>query len=161
MSDVTDLIDCYISAWNEGDAERRQKLIARTWTPDARYVDPMLESEGHAGIDGMIRSVQARFPEHRFRRTSEVEAHPGAVLVKNTLIALTAVECLTTRRAVSRNTRRQNLHEPDVDAYSTPRERRTLNVLRRIESRQFTEVGHHRRRRWSLPAAGAVSAREY
>ena len=36
MSDVTDLIDCYISAWNEGDAECRQKLIARTWTPDAR-----------------------------------------------------------------------------------------------------------------------------
>ena len=75
MSDVTDLIDCYISAWNEGDAERRQKLIAQAWTPDACYVDPMLESEGHAGIDGMIRSVQARFPEHRFRRTSEVEAH--------------------------------------------------------------------------------------
>jgi len=75
MSYVTDLIDCYIQAWNEGDAERRQSLIARTWTPDARYVDPMLESEGHAGIDGMIVSVQARFPDHRFRRTSEVEEH--------------------------------------------------------------------------------------
>ncbi len=45
------------------------------WTPDARYVDPMLESEGHAGIDGMIVSVQGRFPDHRFRRTSEVEEH--------------------------------------------------------------------------------------
>ena len=75
MSYATDLIDCYIQAWNEGDAERRQSLIARTWTPDARYVDPMLESEGHAGIDGMIVSIQARFPDHRFRRTSEVEEH--------------------------------------------------------------------------------------
>ena len=75
MSYVTDLIDCYIQAWNEGDTDRRQRLIARTWTPDARYVDPMLESEGHAGIDGMIVSVQARLPDHRFRRTSEVEEH--------------------------------------------------------------------------------------
>jgi hypothetical protein len=75
MSYVTDLIDCYIQAWNEGDAERRRNLIARTWTPDARYIDPLLEGEGHGGIDGMIESVQARFPDHRFRRTSEVEEH--------------------------------------------------------------------------------------
>ena len=35
----------------------------------------MLEGEGHAGIDGMVRSVQDRFPGHRFHRTGDVEAH--------------------------------------------------------------------------------------
>jgi hypothetical protein len=49
----------------------------------------------------------------------------------------------------------------DADAQFPPRERRTLNVLRRIEARQFTETGHQRRRRWFLPAAGTVSVQEY
>jgi hypothetical protein len=50
---------------------------------------------------------------------------------------LPAVECLTTGRVVSRNIRHQNLYGLTL----TPRERWTLNVLRRIEARQFTEVG--------------------
>ena len=75
MSNHTDLVDRYIAAWNETDAARRRALIERTWTETATYLDPMLESERQAGIDTMIQQVQTRFPGHRFRRTSEVDAH--------------------------------------------------------------------------------------
>jgi hypothetical protein len=79
MSTVTQLIDQYIAMWNETDGERRRKLIAQVWTPDASYVDPMLQAEGHTGIDTMVAQVHARFPGYRFRRTSDVDAHHDRV----------------------------------------------------------------------------------
>lgn len=80
MSDpASDLIDRYIAAWNEADAGRRRDLIARTWTDDATYVDPLMRGDGAAGIDAMIAGVQARFPGWRFARTGTVDAHGDRV----------------------------------------------------------------------------------
>src|SRR5262249_49052153 len=79
MDNLTELIDRYIAMWNETDAERRRALIAQTWTEDARYVDPVLEAEGRAGIDTMVSGVHERFPGHRFRRTGDPDAHHGRV----------------------------------------------------------------------------------
>jgi hypothetical protein len=79
MNTLTDLIDRYIATWNETDAPRRRALIADTWSEGASYVDPMLEGQGHDGIDTMIVAVQERFPGHRFRRTGEVESHHDRV----------------------------------------------------------------------------------
>jgi hypothetical protein len=75
MSNVTELIDRYIAMWNETDAERRRDLIAKTWTKTGSYLDPVMQGEGPAGLDAMVRGVQERFPGHKFRRTSEVDSH--------------------------------------------------------------------------------------
>jgi hypothetical protein len=79
MSTYTDLVDQYLAMWNETDGERRRDLIARTWTESASYVDPMLRADGHAAIDAMVQGVHERFPGHRFRRTSDVDAHHDCV----------------------------------------------------------------------------------
>jgi SnoaL-like domain len=79
MNDVTELIDRFIAMWNETDAERRHALIARTWTEDATFLDPVAQGEGRAGIDAIIRGVQERFPGHRLRRTSGPDAHHDRV----------------------------------------------------------------------------------
>jgi hypothetical protein len=72
---VTELVDRYIDMWNETDAERRRALIVRTWTPTGAYVDPLMEAAGPEQISAMVEGVQARFPEARFSRTSDVDAH--------------------------------------------------------------------------------------
>ena len=77
MSEHTDLIDRYFAAWNATDAAERRALIAETYAEQARYLDPLLQGEGRDGIDAMIASVHERFPGHRFRRTSGVDAHNG------------------------------------------------------------------------------------
>jgi hypothetical protein len=79
MSNFTDLVDRYIAIWNEADNERRRELIARTWTEDSTYLDPLMRGEGRGGIDDMIRGVQAKFPGLLFRRTSDVDAHNDRV----------------------------------------------------------------------------------
>jgi hypothetical protein len=75
MTDPTELADRYIACWNEANPARRQVLIAQTWSGDASYLDPVMQGEGQEAIDALIRGVQERFPGHRFRRTSKVDAH--------------------------------------------------------------------------------------
>ena len=75
MSDVDATIDTYLQLLNETDAERRAALVERVWTPDARWVDPPLESEGHTGISDMVAGIHEHFPGHRFRRVSGIDTH--------------------------------------------------------------------------------------
>lgn len=79
MSDVTAVVDTYLAMWNESDAARRAQHIERAWTRDARYVDPLLEAEGYAGLDQIVTGVQTKFPRHRFRRASGVDVHHDRV----------------------------------------------------------------------------------
>jgi len=79
MDELNELIDRYVTMWNETDAERRRALIARIWTEDARHVDPVLDAKGQAGIDEMICGVHQRFPGHRVRRTGNPDAHHDRV----------------------------------------------------------------------------------
>src|SRR3954447_22601832 len=60
-TDVANVVDTYLAAWNETDADRRRELIAQTWTDDASYVDPHMAGEGPDGIDAMVAAVQERF----------------------------------------------------------------------------------------------------
>lgn len=79
MSDTNNLVDRYIDIWNETDPARRRTLIEKTWTEDARYLDPLLQGDGHDGIAAMIQAVQEKYPGHRFTRTSDVDGHNGRV----------------------------------------------------------------------------------
>jgi hypothetical protein len=79
MTDTVKLVDRYIAMWNADDANDRRDLVAGTWTEGGHYVDPLMEGQGHAGIDAMVAGVQERFPGHKFTRTSEVDTHNGCV----------------------------------------------------------------------------------
>ena len=74
MSEFNDLVDRYIDVWNEPDADKRQTLIARTFTEGAHFIDPIQEAEGQAGIDTLVGGVQAKFPGYRFRLAGAVDA---------------------------------------------------------------------------------------
>src|SRR5260370_7380861 len=75
MSDVTKTVDTYLAMWNETDPARRAERIERAFVRDGRYVDPMLEAEGHAALGDVVPGVHAKFPGHRFRRLSGVAPH--------------------------------------------------------------------------------------
>lgn len=75
MIDAKDIADRYIALWNQTDGARRRALMARTWTEDASYVDPLMQGQGHDGIDALIAAVHARFPGHRFILTGTPEGH--------------------------------------------------------------------------------------
>ena len=61
------IADQYIAAFNESEPAARRALIARIFTEDATYVDPLISGTGHDGIEAVISVVQGQFPGHEFR----------------------------------------------------------------------------------------------
>ena len=87
MTDITNLIDGYIAAWNEPDPQRRRELVGRTFADDADYLDPLMSGEGPDGIDAMIAGAQAQYPGHRFELAGAPDAHHDRVRFSWHLVA--------------------------------------------------------------------------
>lgn len=71
------VVETYVATWNETDAGKRRAGIARAWAEAGSYRDPVMKSDGHAGVDAMLAGVQARFPGFVLKRTSKVDQHNG------------------------------------------------------------------------------------
>ena len=86
MTDITNIVDGYIAAWNETDADRRRALVADAFADDASYVDPLMTGEGTDGIAAMIGGAQQQFPGHRFELSAGPDAHHDRVRFAWTLV---------------------------------------------------------------------------
>jgi hypothetical protein len=75
MPDVNTLVEDYIAAWNEPDADRRRAAVREVFSADATYLDPVMQGEGHEGLDAMIAAAQGQFPGHRFVLAGSPDAH--------------------------------------------------------------------------------------
>ena len=71
------VVEAYVATWNETDAGKRRAGIARAWAEAGSYRDPVMTSDGHAGVDAMLAGVQARFPGFVLARTSKIDRHNG------------------------------------------------------------------------------------
>jgi hypothetical protein len=77
VNDIARLIDDYLDAYGEPDPARRSAAVERLWAEDARLIDPPLAARGHAQIVAQADQLLAQFPQHRFRRSSGIDAHHG------------------------------------------------------------------------------------
>jgi hypothetical protein len=74
-TDITTIVDAYISAWNERVPERRRALVAEAFADDATYVDPARSGAGGNGIDAMIGAAQAEHPGVEIVLAAAPDAH--------------------------------------------------------------------------------------
>lgn len=75
MTNANTVAQAYIDAWNETNPAARKAKIADGWTRDATYVDPLMNGQGHDGIEGLIAGVQNRFPGFRFALLGTPDGH--------------------------------------------------------------------------------------
>jgi hypothetical protein len=73
--DLTGTVDTHLAAYCEPDSQRRAEMIASVWNPDGALVDPPFEGTGHDGIAAMTDVVITNYPNHTFRRTTNVDTH--------------------------------------------------------------------------------------
>ena len=85
MPDPLAIASRYLDTWNETDPQRRRRLLAETFSDDARYVDPLMSGSGAAQIDGLIGAVHARFPGFRFAVLGTPNGHGDHVRFSWTL----------------------------------------------------------------------------
>ena len=74
VESVDVIIDAYVASWNETDPAKRKSALAASCAKDARYRDPVMVSEGQAGLDAMLAGVQAKFPGFVLKRISKVDS---------------------------------------------------------------------------------------
>ena len=72
---MQEIVERYLAAWNEKDAERRRGLVDALWTENGSYTDPLGDANGPAEIDGLIGAVQQQFPDFVFTLGGPVDAH--------------------------------------------------------------------------------------
>ena len=72
---MQEIVERYIAAWNEKDAQRRRELVDALWTENGSYTDPLADANGRAEIDGLIGAVQQQFPGFVFTLAGPVDAH--------------------------------------------------------------------------------------
>jgi hypothetical protein len=87
MTDITAVVERYIAAWNEADPDRRRALVAKAFSEDATYLDPLMEGSGTDGIAAMIGGAQQQFPGHRFELSEGPDAHHDRVRFAWSLVA--------------------------------------------------------------------------
>lgn len=74
MTDYQAIAHDYIAAWNAAGAARTA-AIARAFSPEARYTDPLMHAQGHAALDTMIGAAQQQFGGLRFHLDGAADGH--------------------------------------------------------------------------------------
>ncbi|WP_431679425.1 nuclear transport factor 2 family protein [Kitasatospora sp. KL5] len=74
MSDLRQIVEEYISVWNETDGGARLAAIDALWAEDGSYTDPLVDVVGRDGLDATVAAVQAQFPGFVFT-LGPVDAH--------------------------------------------------------------------------------------
>jgi hypothetical protein len=75
MTDFQSVVQQYIDTWNETDPSRRRAQVAKIFTQDADYTDPLVAVRGHDAIDQFMGAAQAQFSGMRFSLGGPVDAH--------------------------------------------------------------------------------------
>jgi len=83
---ITTVVDDYLAAWNERDADARRALVERAFAADATYVDPHRSGAGHDGLDAMIAAAQDGLAGHAVQPNGDVDAHNDRVRFSWTLV---------------------------------------------------------------------------
>ena len=72
---MSDLLENYLTCWNETDPAARRALLEAHWALDATYTDPLVDIAGLDALDATIAGAQAQFPGFVFTPIGPVDAH--------------------------------------------------------------------------------------
>jgi GNAT superfamily N-acetyltransferase len=72
---LADVVDAHLAGYCEPDRNRRLELLGSAWTPDGTLVDPPFEGTGIGALADLTDAVLTHYPDHRFVRTTDVDAH--------------------------------------------------------------------------------------
>ena len=75
MTEMTAMVDDYLSAWNETDPGARRTIVEKVWDADGVYTDPLASVTGTEAIDQVLAGAQQQFAGMRFVRGDVFETH--------------------------------------------------------------------------------------
>jgi hypothetical protein len=82
MTKLNDLVDRYISVWNEADADRRREGIAALWEEEGAHFTPSLEARGYRALEARVAGAHEKWVKAEgfvFRSANNAEDHHNGV----------------------------------------------------------------------------------
>ncbi len=76
---VQEIVDAYIAAWNETDANKRSQLIEKCWADAATYTDPMVDVSGRVALSQTIVGFHEQMAGARIAVSSALDEHHDRV----------------------------------------------------------------------------------
>lgn len=72
---MREVVERYISSFNEVDDNRRRRLLDELYTSDSTYTDPHVDLRGPEAIGAFIAQAQQQFPGLTFSLRGPIDAH--------------------------------------------------------------------------------------
>lgn len=79
---VARAVDTYLAAWNETDAQRREKLLETCWAAEGRYFDKFACLSGREALHAHIANVQIHMPGLKIERVGPAQHSHGRVVFR-------------------------------------------------------------------------------
>ena len=79
MDELTTLFERYLEVWNTRDEDFIRQRITETWCEGGRFVDPMEDVLAIEPLVQHVRRVQTQFPNLRYGKDSDIDAHHDVV----------------------------------------------------------------------------------
>jgi hypothetical protein len=80
-TDLTEVIEGYLRAWNSDDPDERTALLERTVTDNVVFVDPMTQRLGRDALAEHIANVRETYPGLTFAAAGDVDEHNNVLRV--------------------------------------------------------------------------------
>ncbi len=81
-NELNQLVDRYLTIWQEPDAERRREKITQLWTEDASHFTRTREFHGYEELAERVETAHETFVKtqgYLFQLAGEIDAHHDAV----------------------------------------------------------------------------------
>jgi len=75
ITSVEEMIEQYVSAWNENNLEAYTREFSKCWAEDAVYVDPFSENIGVSGISNFAQKSFEIIPSRKFKVLEKPDYH--------------------------------------------------------------------------------------
>jgi hypothetical protein len=83
---VKSVIDTYVSAWNETDANALQTRLADCWDASGVYTDPNIQTKGRKQLADYMLGFHQNVPSATFVLTDNVVSHHGQLHIRWELV---------------------------------------------------------------------------
>jgi hypothetical protein len=82
VNNADDLVQAFVSAWNECDPTRRSEMVRTLWLPDGRHLMGVQDVRGHGALEERVAASNRRNVienGYTFRPATAIQSLPGVI----------------------------------------------------------------------------------
>jgi hypothetical protein len=82
VNTIQDLVQAFVSVWNERDPARRSELVRTLWVPDGRHLMGTQDVRGHSALEERVATSNERNvieKGYTFRPATAIQSLPGMI----------------------------------------------------------------------------------